>query len=64
MRAEPNPNIDFDDPIIWIYDPNYQNATEDELARDPLADFDRPMTVVDKQGLARLIEIGQKIEFV
>jgi hypothetical protein len=64
MRAEQNPNIDFDESLIWIYAPHFPEAAESELARDPLADFDRPMMVVDKQELARLIQSGHKIEFV
>lgn len=64
MRAEQNPNVDFDESLIWIYDPHFSKAAESELARDALADFDRPMMVVDKQELARLIENGHKIEFV
>lgn len=59
-----NSNIDFDEPLIWIYDPHFPKATEIELANNPLADFDRPMTVVDEPELAVLIEQGHKIEFV
>jgi hypothetical protein len=64
MRAEQNPNIYFDESLIWIYDPHFRKATASELAKDPLADFDRPMMVVDKQELARLVDNGHKIEFV
>jgi hypothetical protein len=64
MNKEQKPNADFDEPLIWIYDPRYPGATKSELAKDPLVDFDRPMMVVDKQELAVLIEQGHKIKFI
>jgi hypothetical protein len=63
MRAEQDTYVDFDDSLIWIYDPNFPKATAAELAKEPLADFDRSMMVVDKQELARLTDGGHKIEF-
>lgn len=64
MITKQNPKVDFDEPLIWIYDPRYPAATESELAKNQLADFDRPMTVVDQKELNCLIESGHKIEFV
>ena len=55
---------EFDEPLIWIYDPRYAMATESDLAKNALADFDRPMMPVDKAELAALVESGHKIEFV
>jgi hypothetical protein len=64
MHTDQNPNVDFDEPLIWIYDPHFPKATKSELKKDPLVDFDRPMVTVDKLELARLIEDGHKIELV
>jgi hypothetical protein len=64
MIDKPEPTPDFDEPLIWIYDPRFPAATEAELAKDSYADFDRPMTIVDRKELAALIASGQRVEFV
>lgn len=53
--------VGFDEKLIWIYDPHYARSTDSELAKDPLADFDHPMMVVDE---SELDQAGHKIEFV
>ena len=64
MKSEAMPQGNFDEPLIWIYDPRFPTATASELAVNPLADFDRPMAVVDEKELSALIERGCYIEFV
>ncbi len=64
MNAKDESRTDFDEPLIWIYDPHFPASPQTDLARDPLAEFDRPMMVVDKKDLADLIERGHEIEFV
>ncbi len=57
-------NHNFDEPLIWIYDPRDPAATDSQLAQDPLADFDRKMMVVDKKELDSLMNSGVNVEFV
>lgn len=63
LPDKPKFSADFDEPLIWIYDPRFPGATEAELAQDRWADFNRPMAVVDKNELAALIASGHRIEF-
>lgn len=64
MIEKPMLAPDFDQPLIWIYDPRFPAATAAELAKDPLADFDRPMAVIDENELAALRECGYKVEML
>jgi hypothetical protein len=64
MNSKTSLHGDFDEPLIWIYDPRFPAATAAELAANPLADFDRPMAVVNGNELASMVERGSEIEFV
>ena len=64
LPDKPKFSTDFDEPLIWIYDPRFPAATEAELAKDRWADFNRPMAIVDRRELALLMEQGCKIDFV
>ena len=64
MHDKPKFRADFDEPLIWIYDPQFPAATKSELAQDQWADFNRPMAVVTKEELAALYAQGCKVEFV
>ena len=64
MKSKATPQENFDKPLIWIYDPLFPTATVAELVVNPLANFDRPMAVVDNKELAALIKRGCKIEFI
>lgn len=55
---------DFDEPLIWIYETRFPATTTGEPGVIPLADFDRPMAVVDQRELTSLVERGCRIEFV
>ena len=64
LPAKPKFSADFDEPLIWIYDPRFPAATEAELAKDRWADFNRPMTIVSKEEPASLVKQGCEVEFV
>ena len=64
MKSEAIPYGNFDEPLIWIYDPRFPAATAAELEVNTLADLDRALEVVDEKELAALVERGCIIELV
>lgn len=64
MKSKAKLHEDFDEPLLLIYDPRFPVAAAVEQAVNPLADFDRPMAVVDTKELASLLVSGCKVEFL
>ena len=57
----------IEEPLIWFYDPSLQAASKDDLAKDPLCEFDRPMMALPEsefQELLTRLPKEQLIEFV